>query len=289
MKMKLLRLWAFISTIFFVAVIAGSFGFLLHKAVPQLSVELVFGDTPPLEALFGNAPVWDALWPPIIGTLHLLVTAMLFILPLGIAAGAYLAEYAPARFRNWVTSVLEIFAGIPSIVMGLFGFLLILLLRKSFLPHAGTSLLLAAFCLSLLVLPVFILTFQTALRNTPHSLRVTAAAIGLSHNTSVWRIFVPHAGRGLVSAFCLASGRCAEDTAVILMTGAIANASRAPFFTDKFEALPFYIYYTTANYQNEAEFLRVFAAAFFLLLLACILLMTGGWLRSVAFKDWNTL
>lgn len=288
MKNVLLRLWSKLAALVFTAAIGGAIAFLLANALPQLSLELIFGDTPPLRAIFANAPVWDALWPAVAGTGYLLLVAMAITLPLGIATGVYLAEYASPAVRRAAVTLLEIFAGVPSIIMGLFGFLLILALRRSIAPGASTSLVLAAFCLALLVLPVFVLTLYAALRGIPHSLRVTVAAIGLSHNAAVWRVFVPKAGKGMASAFFLAAGRCAEDTAVILMTGAIANASRAPLLTGKFEALPFYIYYTTANYQSEAEFMRVFAAAFFLLALACVLLASGHFFHQLAFKEWNT-
>ena len=287
MKIGLLRLWSAFVALLFVLVVGGTILFLACMAIPQLSQNLVFGTTPPLKALLENAPVWDALWPAITGTVHLLAVTMTITLPLGIASGVYLSEYASATFCRRVIALMEVFAAIPSIVMGLFGFLLILTLRQTFAPQASTSLLLAAFCLSLLVLPVFILTLYAALRSLPHPLRLTVACVGLSRHAAVWRVFVPQASHGLVSAFFLAAGRCAEDTAVILMTGAIANASRAPALTGKFEALPFYIYYTTANYQNNEDFLRIFAAAFFLLVLAGLLLTLGHFFHDTFFKEWN--
>ncbi len=287
MRNAFLRLGGRFAAIVFTFVVGGNIVFLLVKALPQLSLELVFGTTPPLAALFTSAPVWDGLWPAIAGTGALLLVSMSIALPLGIATGVYLAEYAGPSVRRSVVMLLEVFVGIPSIIMGLFGFLFILALRRSFAPSAGTCLVLAAFCLALLVLPVFILTLHAALRSIPHALRVTAAVMGLSRNVAVWRIFVPKAGKGIMSAFFLAAGRCAEDTAVILMTGVIANASRTPSLTGKFEALPFYIYYTTANYQNEIEFMRVFAAAFFLLALACMLFASGHFFHQLAFNEWS--
>jgi len=286
-KILILRCWSFLVSLAFVLVIGSAMYFLLSNALPGIDMEAIFGTTPPIDAIFKGAMVWDALWPAIAGTAYLLVLAMLLVLPLGTAGAVYLSEYAPARFRRIALSVLEIFTAIPSIVIGLFGFLLVVCLHRVLLPRASTSLLLAAFCLTLLVLPTFILTFHAAMRGLPHSLRVTASAIGLCHHAAVWHVFLPASGRGLASAFFLSAGRCAEDTAVILLTGAIANASTAPSLTGKFEALPFFIYYTTANYQSPEEFSRIFVAVFFLMVLACILLFGGALLQKVTFKHWN--
>ncbi len=288
MKMPILRIWSLLCALGFVLFLGGALFFLCYNALPQLSVALIFGETPPLRALFSNAPVWEGLWPAIAGTGYLLLLAMAFTLPLGISAGVYLAEYAPQRIQRIGIAFLEVFSSVPSIVIGLFGFILLLLVKKTLLPNATTNLLLAAFCLAVLVLPTFTVTLYSALRSIPHSLRVTTAALGLGRHAAIWNVFVPCARKGAISAFFLAAGRCAEDTAVILMTGAIANASTSPHITGKFEALPFYIYYTTANYQTEAEFMSIFAAAFFLLLLACLLLLTGVSFHKLAFKEWNT-
>lgn len=121
-------------------------GFLLVKGVPALNVSLFFGDTPVKEALFGGRPVWDGIWPACVGTLYLVCLTVALALFPGIGCGIYLAEYAGPRQKQWLGCAIDVLAGIPSIVMGLFGFTLILFLRYTFFPQANTGLLLAAVC-----------------------------------------------------------------------------------------------------------------------------------------------
>lgn len=119
---------------------------LLVKGVPALNVSLFFGDTPVKEALFGGRPVWDGIWPACVGTLYLVCLTVALALFPGIGCGIYLAEYAGPRQKQWLGCAIDVLAGIPSIVMGLFGFTLILFLRYTFFPQANTGLLLAAVC-----------------------------------------------------------------------------------------------------------------------------------------------
>lgn len=242
--------------------------FLLVKGSGALDLSLLFGDTPPLEAILGRRPVWDGLWPALVGTLCLVCLTLGLALFPGIGCGVFLAEYAGPRWRRIAGTAVDLLAGTPSIVMGLFGFTLILLLRRSLMPTANTCLLLAAACLALLVLPVLIVNTREALRAVPDSLRVTAAALGMSKGHCVSRILLPAAGRGIWSGLILALGRAAEDTAVIMLTGVVANAGLPAGLGAKFEALPFAVYYTAAQYQDQEELMRGFGAAIVLVCLS---------------------
>ena len=161
-------------------------------------------------------------------------------------------------------------------MIGLFGFVLILFLRR-FIP-AGTSLLLSAFCLMILVLPVLALNTYTALRGIPLDLRITAVSLGLSKETAILKLLFPASAEAVLSGLLLAAGRCAEDTAVILITGVVASSHATGLF-DKFEALPFFIYYTSANYQDAGQLSQVFVAAFLLRGLTLLFLSAGMLLK----------
>jgi phosphate transport system permease protein len=246
--------------------------FVAVNALPAFSWELFFGDTNPFDAVFKGALVWDGLWTPLSGTLRLLALSLLFAVPVDFSIGIFTAEYASAPLRQTIVLLLESLAGLPSIIVGLFGFVLVLLLRR-FVP-ASCCLLLASFCLSILVLPVLSLSVYAALRGLPEELRLTAASLGLGKDDTIFSVLIPAARTGIVSGLLLAAGRICEDTAVILITGAVAVSHGSGLFS-KFEALPFFIYYTSANYQNGQQLAQVFAASFMLLVISLALLAAG--------------
>lgn len=245
-------------------------GLLISRSWGHLDLQLFFGQTPPLEALSGRRPVWDGIWPACVGTLSLVGLTMLFVLPPGLGCGLYLAEYAGPGQRKYLGAIMDMAAGVPSIVMGLFGFTLIVLLRR-FFPAASTCLLLAAFCLSLLVLPVLVSATREAVAAVPGELRLSMAALGFSKGQTIRLALLPTASRGILGGVILSLGRAAEDAAVIMLTGAVANAGFFKGLWSKFQALPFTIYYTAAQYQSQAELDRGFGAALILLMMSAVL------------------
>ena len=232
-------------------------GFLLYRGLPTLGPSLLFGDTPPLRALLGTLPIGP-----------------------GIGCGIYLAEYASPSMKRLFGVIMDILAGIPSIVMGIFGFTLILFLHRLGVAGASPGILLAGGCLALLVLPSLVVTTRTALEGLPASLRLTGFALGLTRSQIVRHILVPQASRGILGGIMLAMGRAAEDTAVILLTGVVANAGLPSGLAVRFEALPFFIYYTAAQYQTPEELERGFGASLTLLLLSGGLLLAAWWLHA---------
>ena len=113
--------------------------FLLFKGLPTLGARLFFGDVPALDALLGRQAVWDGLWPACAGTACLVALTILLAVFPGVGCGLYLAEFAPERQAVRIRLAMDVLAGTPSIVMGLFGFTLILFLRKVFQTEANTS------------------------------------------------------------------------------------------------------------------------------------------------------
>ncbi|MCR4667470.1 MAG: ABC transporter permease subunit [Desulfovibrio sp.] len=267
-----LRVWLLrLAPLLLLLIVLGLLFFLVQKGHSALSLNLLFGDTPPLMAVLGQAAVWNGLWPACAGTLYLVLLTLLLALFPGLCCGIYLAEYANRRSALGIGLAMDILAGTPSIVMGLFGFTLIVFLRRTFCPSANTSLLLSAACLALLVLPNIVSNTREALAAIPRELRITALALGLGKNAMIRHILLPQAVHGIAAGVVLALARAAEDTAVIMLTGAVANSGLPAGLLDRFEALPFSIYYTAAEYQNADELASGFGAALILLALSALL------------------
>ena len=272
--------FAWLSALLVPAVLAMVCGFLLWRGGPSLGLALWFGDTPPLAALLHGAPVFDGIWPACLGTLYLVALVAAMAIPLGVASGIFLAEYADGRTKVVFSFCVELLSGIPSILMGLFGFALILFLRRTFAPEANTCLLLSAFCLTLLVLPYLISSTRLSIESLPDALRLTGTSLGLSHWQVIRRVLLPASAPGILSGVVLAIGRAAEDTAVILMTGVVANAGTPGALSAKYEALPFHIYYLAAEYQSPAELAQAFATALVLLALTGLLFVAARRLQA---------
>uniref|UniRef100_A0A832EHS6 ABC transporter permease subunit n=1 Tax=Desulfacinum infernum TaxID=35837 RepID=A0A832EHS6_9BACT len=250
------------------AVVSGAglvVGFVIRRGAPALRPSLLFGAAPPWHAVFGNVPVFDGLWPAVLGTVSVVLLAVGFAVPLGLAAGIYLAEFARGRTKQMLSVAFDILAGIPSIVIGLFGFSLSLTLHRFVSPRIGPCLVLSAFCLGILVLPYLIRAVQSALEGLPLSLRLTALSLGAHRVQNLRYVLLPSSLNAIATGVILAIGRCAEDTAVILLTGAVALAGKPRSLLENFEALPFYIYYVSSQYTSAEELERGFGAAIILL------------------------
>ncbi len=262
-------------------------GFLAQRGGSTLGLALWFGKVSPWQAITGRLPVWDGIWPACVGTLCLVILASLLAIPLGIGAGIYLAQYASGPLKKLMTFAIDLLAGIPSILMGLFGFALILLLRQTLAPRANTGLLLSAACLAILVLPYLIVMTQTTLEGLPEPLKLAGPSLGFTPRQNVLHVLLPAASRGILSGVILAVGRAAEDTAVILLTGVVANAGLPQSLTDKFEALPFTIYFLAAEHRSPAELDRGFGAALVLLLLTSLLFLGAQRLHRAIERKWQ--
>ncbi len=255
-------------------------GYLFFKGFQTIKLSLVFGDTPPLRAILLQERVFDGLFPAIAGTLVLVVLSIILALPLGVATGIYLAEYAEARMKRVLDAFFDVLAGIPSIVVGLFGFSFAVFLHKHYSDRIGPCLLISSLALSFLVLPYIIRTTQAALEGIPRDIRLTALALGATRFQNIFLVLVPKSLVGIMSGIILAIGRCAEDTAVIMLTGAVATAGLPRSIFSQYEALPFYIYYISSQYANPEELMRGYGASIILLILCAVLFSVAYGIRK---------
>lgn len=283
-----LTLLAWIAPILVTGMVLLLLGFLLVNGGPVLSTNLFFGKAPAWKALMGTVPVFDGIWPACVGTFCLIVLSCSLSIPLGIASGIYLNEFAPRRTRAVMTFATDLLAGIPSILMGLFGFALILFMRSTLFPSAKTGLWLASLCMAVLILPYCINTSRTALAGVPDTLRLMGPSLGFSRIQTVFHVLLPAASRGIMGGVILSIGRAAEDTAVILITGVVANAGLPRNLMDKFEALPFKVYFLAAEFQTPEQLQQGFGTALTLLFLTTLLFLGANRLRKTMEKRWHS-
>lgn len=245
--------------------------YLFSRSLPAMSIATIWGTTSPIDAILLKRPVFDGLFPAIIGSLMLILIATTFATPLGLATGIYLAEYASPKPKYIISLAIDVLAGLPSIVIGLAGFSLTIILHKLFHGQIGPCLLISGIALGFLILPYIVTLSQNSLESCPNILRSTALALGATTWQNIRYVLIPYQLPRIVCGIVLAIGRAAEDTAVIMLTGAVVSIGVPRSFLDQFEALPFYIYYISAQYTDQNELAMGFAAAFILLSLCLIL------------------
>lgn len=262
---KMLPLFAWICGIILLASIISVLGYLFMNGVKSLNLTLIFGTTTPLDALTFKRPVFNGLFPAIVGTCSLVFLAVCWAIPVGMAAGIYQAEYAKGKTKKILGLFFDVMAGLPSIVVGLFGFSLTVFLNKNLSDRISLCLLISSVALAFLVLPYIIRTTQMALEGLPASIRMTALALGASRLQNIVHVLLPQSLPGIISGVILAIGRCAEDTAVIMLTGVVASAGVPHSLLSHYEALPFYIYYISSQYTDQEELATGYGAAIILL------------------------
>jgi len=210
-----------LSAIFFVALI---FLFLLKEGAPafwQVPLKNLFGQRwYPNEGLFGTLPL-------ILGSLLVTVGAVVMALPLGLATAIFVRELAPDWLREILKPLIEVLAGIPSVVLGFLGMVAITPLVRQWLNMpTGLSAFTGSLMLAYMALPTMISVAEDAIDAVPKSYRDGALALGATHWQTIWRVVLPAARPGVIMAVMLGIGRAIGETmAVMMVTG---NAARIP-------------------------------------------------------------
>jgi phosphate transport system permease protein len=257
-------------------------GHLLIKGVPGLDINLIFGKADPLQVLLGNQRVFEGIFAAIIGTLCLISIAVSIAVPLGIGTGIYLAEYAGNFSKQVLGFFFDVLTGIPSIVIGLFGFSVAVFIHHHFSDNFGPCLLISGISLAFLIMPYMIHYTRVSLESLPFELRSTALALGATKFQNLRYILIPHSMSGLVSGIILSIGRCAEDTAVILLTGVVVTAGIPTSLLSQYEALPFYIYYLSNQYADLNELSKGYSACLILLAICVVLFLLSWVVKRIA-------
>lgn len=204
-----------------IVIIGLIFLFLLREGLPaflDIPLRQLFGPRwYPIEEVFG-------LLPLLVGSLIVTVGAVAISLPLGLATAIYLGEIAPPWQRETLKPIIEVLAGIPSIVLGFLGWIVLAPLIQQLGAPTGLTAFTGALILAYMSLPTIISIAEDALYAVPKEYRDGALAIGATPWQMIWRVVLPAARPGLVIAVMLGIGRAIGETmAVMMVTGNAAN------------------------------------------------------------------
>ena len=207
------------------------------------------------------------IYPAIIGTLYLVLGAIIFALPIGLLAAIYLSEYAKDNLLNRIIKLAIVnLSGVPSVVYGLFGLALFVVFLKF-----GASILSGSLTLGIMILPIIITTSREALESVPQSFREVSLSLGASKWQTIRHIVLPNAIPGVLTGTILGLGRAAGETAPILFTVAAFYLPQLPkSIFDQAMALPYHLYVISTQVPNVDEKVRYGTA---LVLLTLVLFM----------------
>ena len=197
--------------------------YLLGNGVPtifEIGLPNFFGLTwKPSQDLYG-------IFPFIIGSIYVTAGAILVGVPIGLLCAIFLARFCPAPLYRVLNPAVRLMAGIPSIVYGFFGLMVIVPVVQQLFGTSGKGLLTASVLLGIMILPTIIGTAEPALRAVPQSYYEGALALGATHERSTFTVILPAAASGVMSGVILGVGRAIGETmAVIMIAG---NQTRMP-------------------------------------------------------------
>jgi phosphate transport system permease protein len=198
--------------------------FTIKEALPAFQhvgfIQLIFGKTwsPIDQGKFGILPM-------IVGSIAVTLGAMVLAIPLGLGCAVLLAEVAPHRVRQFLRPAVEILVGIPSVVYGLVGILLIVPLIRH-IGGTGFSVAAGALVLMAMVLPTIISISEDSIRAVPRRYKEGAFALGATHWQTIWHVLIPAARSGITAAIILGMGRAIGEAMAMIMV--IGNAPIIP-------------------------------------------------------------
>lgn len=254
-----------------VAILFLILGYLVVKGASAISWEFV--SESPREGMTAGG-----IFPAIVGTFFLVVGSLVFAFPIGLMAGIYMNEYAPAGpIRRFVQVMTNNLAGIPSIVFGLFGMSL-------FVNVLGfqSSILAGSLTLGLMALPVVIRTTEEALKSVDDSFRIGSLALGASKWQTTWRVVLPMALPNTMTGLILSIGRVSGETAPILFTAAAYFLTQLPHsIFDQVMALPYHLYVlATSGTHIEKSLPMAYGTALVLMMIVLGVNLLATLLRS---------
>jgi phosphate transport system permease protein len=266
---KALLITAFSSIIIILLIII----FVFSQGLPAIEsygfFNFIFGST-------WNPPSGDyGILPMIVGSLGITALALLFAVPLSLLCAIFMAEMAPNTIRRILKPVIETLAGIPSVVYGFFGLIVLVPIMRVQFGGTGFSMLTASLILTVMIMPTIISISEDALRSIPHEYKEASLAVGATHWQTIKNVIFPAAIPGIITGIILGMGRAIGETlAIIMVAGNVAQYPSSIF--DPVRAL-------TANiaiemgYATGLHYNALFATAIILFLIIMVLLVIANY------------
>lgn len=170
-------------------------------------------DWQPMAGIYGMAPL-------IVGSAYVTGTALVLGVPLGVGCAVFMAEIAPERITQNLRPAINLLAGIPSVVYGFFGLVILVPTLRNLVGGFGFSLLAGGIILAIMILPTIISVSEDALRAVPRDYKEASLALGANHWQTIYKVLLPAAKSGILAAVILGMGRAIGETmAVMMITG----------------------------------------------------------------------
>jgi phosphate transport system permease protein len=200
-------------SLFIVLFIIALLFLILEKGFPSLTWDFIFGLPSEMDAGGG-------IGPALFNSFYMLIISLLIAVPLGMAAGIYLAEFAPKnKLIGFLRICVEGLASVPSLIFGLFGIALFVELFQ-----VGLTIIGGAVSLAFLNLPVMTRVTEEAIRAVPKEIKNASFALGATHLQTIRRVLVPTAINGIVTGICLVAGRAFGESAVIILVAGVTTS-----------------------------------------------------------------
>ncbi|MBM4338528.1 MAG: phosphate ABC transporter permease subunit PstC [Deltaproteobacteria bacterium] len=164
--------------------------------------------------------------PMIVGSFWVTFGALLLGIPLGLACSVFLSEWTPPWAGMILRSGIQVLAGIPSVIYGFWGLIVLVPLVRNFLGGPGLSILSGSLILSIMILPTIISISEDSIKALPPSYKAGALALGATHWETIWRVLIPAARSGIVASIILGMGRALGETMAMIMI--LGNAVKMP-------------------------------------------------------------
>lgn len=255
--------WIFsLSTVFSIFVLAFLLYGIISDAIGWLDWQF-------LSSRLSRFPEKAGIISAIVGTLYLMAVVVPVTIILGVSTAIYLEEYAnKGKVQGFIKVNISNLASVPSVIFGLLG-----LTVFGRLMGFGSSILAGGFTMSLLVLPIVVVSTQEALRAVPNYLREASYAMGASKWTTIWKVVLPVAIPGILTGAILSISRAIGETAPLVVLGIPTLIMKTPSsFMDDFTVLPIQIYYWTLDTVLTKEYANLAAASIVVLLLVLFIL-----------------